>query len=59
MSKSNVLEAYTSPENPGSFSGYRTFLQNNKFDDADNVRAELENLRTYTLHRRKKPDRKR
>jgi hypothetical protein len=37
--------------------GYRTFLQHN--DDADNVRAELENLRTYMLHRCEKPDRKR
>jgi hypothetical protein len=59
MSKRNVLEADTSPENPGSFSGYSTFLQNNKFNDVDNVRVELENLTTYTLHRRKKPDQKR
>jgi hypothetical protein len=59
MDENSIVAKYLDPRNPGSLSSVNTFLKNNKFEDADLVRRTLENLRTYTLHRQKKPARRR
>jgi hypothetical protein len=59
MTDNSVVDAYTNPKNPGSFSGIKKFLDNNKFNDIQEVKETLQNLRSYTLHSGKKPSKKR
>ena len=45
-----VVEAYTDPEQPGSFSGISGFLKNNKKLKKDQVKKKLLAEEAYTLH---------
>ena len=46
-----IIEKYTDPANPGSFSGLSGFKKNNKqFKNNKNVEKTLRSLKSYTLH---------
>jgi len=60
MNSQKIINTYTDPSNPGSFSGLATFLKHNEeFKDSKYVKNTLETLDSYTLHRSKKSQKQR
>jgi len=58
MTEPDIIKNYTTPSQAGSFSGLDTFFKHNSFKDREMVSRSLENLRAYTQHRSKKPEKR-
>lgn len=54
MGENEIRERYLDPSKPGSFSSFENFMKNNNFHDISKVKRTLENLITYSTHRKPK-----
>ena len=51
MNYNKIIQKYTNPALPGSFSGLSGFLKNNEFPNPTGVKRVISSLPSYTLHK--------